>query len=59
MEHQDTALAIMTLHYLYSKQDEIALAFVTRWQTQLIGSFEIFSKLLSMQVSQSGGLSRL
>jgi len=49
----------MTLQYLYSKQDEIAIAFVTQGQTRLIGSFEISSKLLSMQVSQTDGLSRL
>jgi hypothetical protein len=44
---------------MYLKQDEIALAFVTQGQTPLIGSFEISSKQLSMQVSQSDGLSRL
>jgi len=44
---------------MYPKQDEIATAFVTPGQTWLIGSFETSYKLLSIQVSQSGGLSRL
>lgn len=50
---------LVTLQHMYPKQDEMAFAFVTQGRPQLIGSIETSYKLLSMQVSQSGGLSRL